>query len=283
MGETRLLRLVHARQRNLRTDLAAELRRVLAIERVSLRSLGAAIGVDPSHLSRVLAGDAAIGQDALVAVATGLGYDVSIRLFESTGPRVRDRIQVRMIEALLAALASRWVPHLEVAVHGPVRGVIDVVLVDRESPVLVAGEGHSALESVEGQLRWAGQKAESLPSAAGWPWMDTPGVPGVPAAAPAAPGAPGAAAPGAPGALAAPRIDRLLLLRSSSPNHELVAGLPATFRTAYPAPTEDAVAALRGNGVPWPGSAIAWVRVDGSQTRLMDEAPRPVAAALRLR
>lgn len=254
MGDTRLQHLVHARQRDLRRALATELGRVLAIQRVSLRALGAAIGVDPSHLSRVLAGDHAISHDALVAVATGLGYDVSVRLFESTGPHVRDRIQVSMIEALLVALHSRWAPRLEVAVYRPVRGVIDVVLQDREAPILVAGEGHSALSAVEQQVRWAGQKADSLDSARGWPWTE---------------------------AADAPRVDRLLLLRSCATNHELVAALPATFRAAYPADTGHAVDALRGIGVPWPGSAIVWVRVDGAETRLMDEAPRSVALALR--
>ena len=256
MGDTRLQHLVRERQRDLRRALAVELRRVLAIRRISLRALGGAIGVDPSHLSKVLAGDTAISHDALVAVATGLGYDVSVRLFESTGPRVRDRIQSRMIEALLEALHPRWTPRLEVAVHRPVKGVIDVVLQDREAPVLVAGEGHSALAAVEGQIRWAGQKAEALESARGWPWARR---------------------------SALPRVDRLLLLRSCAANHELVADLPATFRAAYPADTRDAVAALRLPGIAWPGSAIAWVRVDGVETRLMDEAPRAVAAALRWR
>ena len=256
MGDTRLQRDIHSRQRDLRRALAAELHRVLAIERISLRALGAAIGVDPSHLSRVLAGDRAISHDALIAVATGLGYDVSIRLFESIGPRVRDRIQVRMIEALIAALHARWLARLEVAVYNPVRGVIDVVLQDRETCDLVAGEGHSALSTVERQLRWAGQKADALESARGWPWTEAPCV---------------------------PRVGRLLLLRSCAANHELVAALPGTFRAAYPDATRDAVAALRGDGSPWPGAAIVWVRVDGAETRLLDDAPRAATGTPRRR
>jgi len=144
MGGTRLQHLVHARQRDLRRALASELRRVIETEGMSLRALGAAVGVDPSHLSRVLGEASAISHDTLVAVATGLGYDVSIRLFESVGPRVRDRIQVRMIEALLAALHRRWLARLEVGVYRPVRGVIDVVLQDRETWDVVAGEAWSS-------------------------------------------------------------------------------------------------------------------------------------------
>lgn len=255
MGDTRLQREIHSRRRDLRRALAAELRRVLDIRGVSLRALGGAIGVDPSHLSRVLAGGHAISQDALVAVATGLGYDVSVRLFESTGPRVRDRNQARMMEALIDDLHARWSSRLEVAVYHPVRGVIDVVLQDREAADIVAGEGQSALASVEHQLRWAGQKADALPSARGWPWTGGD----------------------------KPRVSRLLLLRSCAANHDLVASLPGTFHAAYPESTEEAVAALRGSEPAWPGSAIVWVRVDGARTRLLDGTPRAAKAAAWMR
>ena len=254
MGDTRLQHLVHARQRDLRRALASELRRVIETEGMSLRALGAAVGVDPSHLSRVLGEASAIGHDTLVAVATGLGYDVSIRLFESVGPRVRDRIQVRMIEALLAALHRRWLARLEVAVYRPARGVIDVVLQDRETWGVVAGEGHGELRSVEQQLRWAGQKADALPSATGWPWTDRADN---------------------------PKVGRLLLLRSCDANHRLIASLPETFRAAYPDSTEAAVAALRQGDRTWPGSAILWVNVDGAETRLMDSVPRAALVGAR--
>jgi transcriptional regulator with XRE-family HTH domain len=250
VGETKLDRRIRRRQDEARRGIAAELRRVLETEGMSMRALGLAIGVNPSHLSRVLGGAAAISHDALVAVATGLGYDVSVRLFETVGPRVRDRIQARMIEALLAALNPRWLARLEVAVYRPVRGVIDLVLQDRETWDLVAGEGHGELRSVEQQLRWAGQKADALPSAVGWPWTT--------------------AAP------ASPSIGRLLVLRSCAANHRLVASLPETFRTAYPDSTEAAVAALRSGDRPWPGAAILWVSIDGAATRLLDTTPRAV-------
>lgn len=254
MGETKLEHLIRERQRDLRRALAAELQRVIETEGLSLRALGAAVGVDPSHLSRVLGEARAISHDTLVAVATGLGYDVSIRLFELTGPRVRDRIQVRMIEALLAALHPRWLARLEVAVYRPVRGVIDLVLQDHVTRDLVAGEGHGELRNVERQMRWAGQKADALPSAAGWPWTAD---------------------------SRAPKVGRLLLLRSCAANHRLVAALPETFRTAYPDATEAAVAALRQGDRPWPGAAILWVSVDGAETRLMDSVPRAALVGSR--
>jgi hypothetical protein len=41
------------------------------------------------------------------AVAAALGCDLSMRLFPNTGPRIRDRHQVAMGEALLDVLDSR--------------------------------------------------------------------------------------------------------------------------------------------------------------------------------
>jgi len=249
MGETALQRHIRKRQEEFRRALADELRRVVESRGISLRAVARATGVDPSQLSRVLRGSEGISHEALVALAAGLGHDVSVRLFEGTGPRVHDRLQARMVEALLAMVHRRWFPRLEVAVYRPARGVIDLVLQDRETWDLVAAEGHSQLRSVEAQLRRAGEKADALPSATGYPWSPQPGV---------------------------PSIGRLLLLRSSSATHELVRTLPATFRTAYPDATEVAVDALRTGSRPWPGSAIVWVHVDGAATRVLEGTPRAV-------
>lgn len=255
MGETRQQReererrdRITERQAAARRAVGLELRRTRLDANVSLRALGRAIDLDPSHLARVEAGDGALSQDALVAAATALGRDVSVRLFESAAaPHVRDRLQAQMIESLLSALHPRWTPRLEVAVYRPVRGVIDVVLQDRETLDLVAGEAHSLLHTVEGQLRWAGQKADALASATGWPWADT---------------------------IDAPRAGRLLLLRSCSAMHELVSAVPRTFAAVYPGDTEQAVAALTGPGGRWPDAAVAWVVIDGKDTRLLAGSPR---------
>lgn len=249
MGETELQRHIRQRQEDFGRALADELRRVVESEGVSLRAIARTVGVDSSQLSRVLRGREGISHEALVAVATALGHDVSLRLFESSGPRIRDRLQVRMIEALLRITHRRWLPRLEVGVYRPVRGVIDLVLQDRATGGLIAAEAHSQLRSVELQLRRAGEKADALPSAAGYPWSPEPIV---------------------------PRIGRLLLLRSTSATHELVRTLPATFRAAYPDATEAAVDALRTGSRTWPGSAIAWVYIDGAATRVLEGAPRAV-------
>ena len=255
MGETRhereereRRRRIHEQQAAAREAIGAELRRARVDANVSLRALGRASGMHPTHLARAEAGVRGLSHDALVAAATALGRNVSVRLFESAAtPHVRDRLQVQMIEALLTALHPRWMPRLEVAVYRPVRGVIDVVLQDRDTLDLVAGEAHSLLHTVEGQLRWAGQKADALASATGWPWAD---------------------------AVEPPRIGRLLLLRSCSAVHDLVMAGPHTFAAAYPGDTERAVATLTGPHGRWPNAAVAWVAIDGKDTRLLAGSPR---------
>ena len=257
MGETRQQReererrsRIAERQDDARRAIGEELRRARLDANVSLRTLGRASGLDPSHLARAEAGRRALSHDALVAAGTALGRDVSVRLFESVAvPHVRDRLQAQMIEALLSALHPRWTPRLEVAVYRPVRGVIDIVLQDREAQDLVAGEAHSLLHTVEGQLRWAGQKADALMSATGWPWAD---------------------------AIDPPRTSRLLVLRSCSAMHALLEAVPRTFATAYPGDTERAVAALTGPEGRWPGAAIIWVAIDGKDTRLLTGPPRAI-------
>jgi transcriptional regulator with XRE-family HTH domain len=254
MGETALQRHIRQRQAAFERALADELRRAIDARGVSLRALSRSTGVDASQLSRVLRGTTGISHEALVAVAAGLGCDVSLRLFESAGPRIRDHVQARMVEALIGTAHRRWSSRLEVGVYRPARGVIDVVLQDRVTWDLVAGEGHSQVRSVEERLRRAGEKADSLPSAIGYPWSPEP---------------------------VEPRIGRLLLLRSTAANHELVRTLPATFRAAYPDSTEAAVDALRTGAQPWPGSAIVWVHVHGAGTRVLDGTPRAARRGAR--
>lgn len=247
MGRTTLQQTIVDRQKALHERVSDELARVRADAGLSIRAVSGAAGLDPSHLSRIEGGERVPSLDALVALATVAGHRVSLGLYPVDGPRIRDHLQARIIEAVLRGLHARWQPLLEVGVYRPARGVIDVVLVDRETPVLVAGEGHSRLDSVEGQLRRAGDKADSLPSAEGWPWRQT---------------------------LVPPATSRLLLLRSCRAMHDLVRRLPQTFATAYPADPRQAVAALREPGVQWPGAAMLWVTVDGRDSRLIDGLPR---------
>lgn len=247
MADTALERLARSRGRDLRRGVGAQLLDLREERELSLREVGEPAGVDRSVLARAEAGEANLTLGALAALAAVLGAEASVRLYPAIGPRLRDHIQVRLIEALLAALHPRWQPRLEVPVYRPVRGVLDLVLVEPHAREVVGGEAHSEIRRAERQLRWAAEKTDALPSATGWPWMT-----------------------------GEPRVGRLLLLRSTAATRELVSSAPALFRAAYPARTMDAVACLTGAGSPWPGAAIAWVDVRGSASRLLDGPPRGV-------
>lgn len=200
-------------------------------------------GVAQSHLSAVEAGTAEPSVAVLMAVGEALGADLSVRLFPNTGPRIRDRIQIAISEALIPSLHARWRVTPEVPVYRPVRGVIDLVLEDRERDATVAIEIHSQLRRVEQQLRWAAQKADAL-----------------------------AALPEQAGR----NVSRLLIIRNTAAMREIVHASAATLAAAYPAATEAALASLRGTAS-WPGSVLLWASVERGRARLLAGPPRGIA------
>jgi len=212
---------------------------------LSIRRLAAEAGIDDGYLGQVERGEREPSLTVLVAIATALGGDTHVRLYPGTGPRLRDPIKARIVEALLRAAHSRWLPRVEVAVFRPARGVIDVVLQDRETPTVIAIEVHSELRRLEQQLRWANEKSAALPSAGFW----------------------------STGAERPPDIQRLLILRSTRTNRELAERFAHTLAVAYPASAIDAYRALTEPSVTWPGSALMWATVDGDEARLLDGAP----------
>lgn len=134
---------------------------------------------------------------------------------------------------------------LEVPVYRPARGVIDLVAHDQGANVVVAAEVQSQLRRLEQQLRRSNEKAASLPSAEFWPFADP-----------------------------APRIERLLILRSTQTNRELASRFSETLATAFPASPFEAYRALTTPDAPWPGSALLWATVDGDAARILDQPPR---------
>jgi transcriptional regulator with XRE-family HTH domain len=116
VGNSNLERSIVVRQRACRQAVGRELQRARLEAGLSIRRVGREAGVDPSHIRRVELGVSALSEDALVAVSAVVGHDVSVRLYPSSGPRVRDHVQVRMLETLLRALQPRWRARLEVPV-----------------------------------------------------------------------------------------------------------------------------------------------------------------------
>ena len=229
---------VDRREELIRRAIAQELRHQREDAGISLSRLARAAGITPGFLSKIEAGDALPTVHTYVAVCRALGGDLRMRFEPGAGVPLRDRYQAPMIEALLRMAHLRWKRFTEVPVHRPVRGVIDLVLHDPDAGDVVAAEAHSLIQRLEQQQRWANLKADALIGSSELPLI----------------------LPGAP----PPRVSRLLLLRDTPVNRRLVEQFSATVQAAYPADPADAIAALTGP-TRWPGSALLWVRVRGSE------------------
>jgi transcriptional regulator with XRE-family HTH domain len=231
--------------REMRVAIGGDIRRMRVDAGLTQRRLALIAEIDHGFLSLIERGLREPSLAVLVAIATALGGNVNVRLYPGTGPRLTDPIQARITEAFVRILHTRWVRMLEVPVYRPVRGVIDVALHDRAANIAVATEVQSQVRRLEQQLRWSNEKADALPSAEFWRFTGP-----------------------------APRIDRLLILRSTRVNRELASRFAETLAVAYPASPAMAFAALTTAADPWPGSAVLWARVDGETVEILNRPPR---------
>ena len=250
MGETRWQRELRARDLELRRAVGRSIRDLREDAGLTRSAVAAAAGIDASFLGRIETAGREPSLSTLAAIAGVLGADLSVKLYPTTGTRIRDRIQAPMVEALLRILHSRWLRIPEVPVTRPARGVIDLVLGDRRAALLVASEVQSQMRRLEQQVRWHREKELSLPSS--HVWRDTHGD-------------------------AEPSTSRLLVLRSTRELHDLARSFEATLHAAYPARTRDVLEALTGPTRPWPGAGIVWVRVEGARVEVIDSTPRGVS------
>ena len=246
---TRLQALADQAAVSRRRAIGEELRRLREDAGASKSAVARLAGIDPSYLTLIEQGRREPTGSVLGRVAAALGADVSLRLYPSTGPRIRDRFQARMIEALLQASSPAWQRYVEVPVQRPVRGFVDLLLFSASASRAVAVEAHSDLRRLEQQLRWAAEKSDALPSSAIWTKLQQQ-------------------------ALAPLSVSRVLLLRSTARTRELVRTFSATLRAAYPADPLVLRRALTNVNVPWPGDGILWARVDGTETTILDGVPR---------
>jgi len=207
---------------------------------ITQAQLATCAGISQSMLSKVEAGSALPGLEVLIALSACLGTDLGVRLFPTSGPRIHDRFQAPMVEALVAHLGPPWQARPEVVVRSA-RGVIDVVLSRELDRLTVACECHSELRRLELVLRRANEKTEGLRGQ-----VDGRGT-----------------------------VSSMLLLRSTRGTREVTRAFEATLAAAYPARASDAVAALAGTAA-WPGPAIVWAAVEGGRGRILDGPPRGV-------
>lgn len=239
-------REVRRRLRRLRRSIGDDLGRLIQDAGATKARVATAASVDRTHIGRIETGVATPSLETLVALGAALGADVSIRFYAGTGPRLTDRHQARMVEAVLGGLAPVWRAHLEVAVWRPVRGVIDGVFERSDDARVVIAEFMSTMPRLEQQLRWSAEKAASIGSAE--LFRDR----------------------------VVPSSSTLLVLRSTAATRAIVRRFEATMRVAYPARSCDAVRSLTV-GDPWPGPALIWIRIDRDIAELLDRPPRGIS------
>lgn len=237
------------RMRHMDQQLGEEIRRLRLDAGVTVAQLAGIVGVHRSYIDRIEAGRARPSLPVLAAIGVALGADLSLRYFAGTGPRLHDRFQSVIVETVLQRIDPRWRPEPEVTISRPIRGVIDLTLTDRSSPIVVAAEAQSELRRLEQQIRWASEKAAGLARKLA---DEDPGAAGM-------------------------TVSRLLILRSTVATRELARTFASTLAAAYPARTADVVRALTTPSGPWPGAGIVWVRLEGGRGTLLDLPPRGVA------
>ena len=246
-----ILEEARRRHRDLARAIGSDIRTLREDAGVTIAVAARAAGIDRTHLRRLEVGERGGSLEVLVAVSTALGARLSVKAFPDTGPRIRDRHQAAMLEALLTVLHPRWRRMLEVAVHRPARGYIDAVLADPDASLVVATEVQSDLRRLEQQIRWAAEKSESLGSSASWSFLAPPDVPD-------------------------PAVSRLLVLRSTVVTRGLAGQFPHVIASAYPARTAEVYQALTADGQ-WPGAGILWASIEGGRARILKTPPRGVA------
>ena len=207
---------------------------------VTQSALARCTGLEHSYVWKIEAGQAQPTVKALLAIGHCLGAELGMRYFPGVGPRIHDRFQAPMIEALIRTLGPGWSAQPEVGVPAA-RGVLDLVLSRSSDGLVVACECHSELRRLEIVIRRLGQKADALVGQ-----LDP-----------------------------SPTVSRLLLLRSTAATRAIARAYEATLTASFPGSTAAAVDSLRHGGG-WPGPAIVWARLQAGRAEILEGPPRGV-------
>jgi transcriptional regulator with XRE-family HTH domain len=235
------VRDLERRRRRVREHVGAQIHELREEAGISQRILAAAAGIDQAHLSRIERGLARPAIDVLVAIAVGLGADLGVRLFPGAGPRIRDRFQAPIVEALIRTLHTRWFAKPELAVP-KARGFVDVAIGLRHGTTGIACEVHSELRAIDTIQRRISEKAGALEDLA----------------------------------IVGSSVSTLLVIRSTAATRSAVRTYEATLSSSFPASIESVLTALRGSSAPWPGPGILWARLESGRAEILDGPPRGV-------
>ena len=204
-------------------------------------ALARCAGITPGYLWKIEAGHARASAETLIALGACLGTELGMQFYPTVGPRLHDRFQAPMLEALLRIRHPSWSGQPEVPVPAA-RGVIDLVLARAGDRCTVACECHSELRRIELVIRRATEKAHAL----------------------------------GPRFEGGPPASSLLLLRSTASTRAIARAYEATLSGAFPGRAADAYGALTSSGVPWPGNSILWARLESGRAEILDTPPRGV-------
>lgn len=240
------IRELERRRRRVREHAGAQVRELREESGISQEALAAAAGIDQGHLSRIERGLVQSSIDVLVAIAVALGADLGVRLFPGAGPRIRDRLQAPIVEALVRELHPRWRPMPELAVP-KARGFIDLAIGLRDGMAGVACEVHTELRTIDTIQRRVVEKAAALGELG----------------------------------LVGPNVSPLLLIRSTAATRSIVRTYEATLAASFPAPIEATLEALRGSSAPWPGPGILWARLERGRAEILEHPPRGIQLGQR--
>jgi len=229
-----------ARRRRTREHVGRQMA-VLRMEAgISQVTLAAAAGTDQGHLSRIERGLAIPSIDLLVSIGACLGADLGIRFFPGSGPRLRDRIQAPMVDALIRTLAPRWRPIPELPVP-KAHGFVDLAIGLRAGSLGIVCEAHSELRALDEVQRRLREKALAVSDL---------GVIGS-------------------------EVSMLLLVRSTVQTRAVARTYEATLSATFPGRVDLALAALRGDGM-WPGPTLIWSTVAPGRATILEMPPRGV-------
>jgi transcriptional regulator with XRE-family HTH domain len=156
-------RAVVRRVRATLSGFGSDVRRLREDAGLSRAELARAVGIDASFLAEIEMGRANASLQSCTRLALGLGADLPLRVYPTTGSPVRDRHQSPIVESLLQRLHPRWRAFAEIAVRRPARGWIDLGLHDPLADILVAVEIQSDLRRLEQLLRWSEERPRRCP------------------------------------------------------------------------------------------------------------------------
>ena len=205
------------------TRMAEEIRALRIRAGLSQAAVAREVGVSRSAISKLELGYPGIALRLRFRVATVLGGDLRLSVFAESGPHIRDSVQAKIVEGLLARADPAWRPTVEATVPGVGRRSVDLRLDGPADIVLIEVETH--IGSLEEIIRELHSKRDAVDQA------ESPRK----------------------------RIHVVLVLPTSRHHRSIVQAHPKTINAAFPISSIRLARALADPSAGWPGDGILWI------------------------